>query len=79
MNSNQENTIIKKSFFSYILLFLLIVPAPKMFADDIDDFLGIPGGGFDPANAPIDTPYFWALLFLLGVYIAYKKLQPKTI
>ena len=77
MNSKQENTIIKKSFFSYILLFLLIVPAPKMFADDIDDFLNIPGGGQDPAGF-IDTPFFWALLLILGTYIAYRKLQPKT-
>lgn len=32
----------------------------------------------DPGNAPIDNPYFWVLLFLIGGYIAYKKLQPKT-
>ena len=32
----------------------------------------------NPEDTPIDTPYFWALLLLLGAYVAYKKLQPKT-
>ena len=74
MYSNTPLYVKNKLRFMYLLLFFWLLSTPLMYAD--------PGFGTDndpgePAN-PIDTPYFWALLFLLGVYIAYKKLQPKT-
>lgn len=62
----------------YFLASLLTLNCPILRADDVDDFLNLPGGGGDPAESPIDTPYFWVFLLLLGAYVAYKKLQPKT-
>ena len=61
---------------------LFLLSSQISFANEDDNPFGLgedgTGGFSDPFDNPIDTPYFWALLFLLGVYIAYKKLQPKT-
>lgn len=52
--------------FLIISLFCLL-PFGAFAEEDID----IPGGGGDPAQAPI-SDYWWALV-LIGIYFIYKK------
>lgn len=71
--SANKSNLVKVGLLTISLLFTL-----NVFANDDWDDIMLPGGGGNPNDAPIDSPYFWVLLFLIGGYIAYKKLQPKT-
>ena len=74
---NKKQNIRKVSVIKLTVLSITLLSSLSVFADDWDDIM-LPGGGGNPNNAPVDTPYFWVLLFLLGAYIAFKKLQTKT-
>lgn len=67
----------KNNFTLKIILPLFLLSQTLVLANDdigpiIDDM------DPNPEDTPIDTPYFWMLLFLLGGYLAFKKLQTKT-
>ena len=75
---NKKQNIRKVSVIKLTVLSITLLSSLSVFANDDWEEIMIPGGGGNPNDAPIDTPYFWALLLLLGAYVAYKKLQPKT-
>lgn len=73
---NKKGKTGKSSIIKLIILTTSLLSSLTVFANDLDDILP-PGDGGNPNNAPIDTPYFWVLLFIIGVFIAFIKFKPK--
>ena len=73
-NPKQNSTFICNRF--NLSLVALFITSQTLLAQGDNPF-GDPEFFNDPANTPIDTPYFWVLLFIIGVFIAFIKFKPK--
>lgn len=73
MKNPKNNTPIIYNLFA-ISLFFFLVSIHKTRASD-DPFGDPDFFGSDPGNAPIDNPYFWVLMLIMGVIIGYKRFK----